>query len=758
MQYFSRKRRLLAEPESSGFDIKIDLDKVISAGNRQWHVIVVVTIAMLALGVAYLFFAVPRYTSTASLLIDSSNRQIVGQLASENDALSDDSSVLSQVEILKSEKIAVAVVERLNLRDNAVLRSERTSGLGTVISAVRSVIDLRQWFAPKRPPTSLDQQTAMLVAQISRNLAVERVGRSLVLSVSYTSTDAQLAAEIAKAYADAYLVDQLDSKYDATRRASDWLLDRIGELKQKSVDADLAVQKFKAAHGLFTVDGELISDKQLSELNSQLVIAQADLAKTEAKYARLKSIIDSGSLNTVVNDALTSQLITGFREKYLEASRREADIASRLGEGHVQAVRLRTEMDEYKRLMFEELSRIASSSQNELRVARQREANLEQQVQSASKTSETANKAQVQLRELQRESESYKQLYQTFLQRYQEALQQQSFPITDARIISRPQVPGSPSSPKFTLVIAAAAFLGMVLGVGTAGLREFRDRFFRNGDQIREELDLEYLGNVPLLSDQAVMPHAAHISAEGGGLSESTSHLAYVVKNPLTPFAETLRNAKLAVDVSNEGKSCRVVGILSTLPGEGKTTIAINFADLLASQGSKVLLIDADLRNPGATRLLGDPSSTGLVEVLQKEVEPRDAIVTVSPTQLTFLPASMKRRVSNSADLLASKSLGNLLSWLREHYDYIIFDLPPLAPVIDSRAIASKMDAFVYVVEWGKTTRSVVRRSIEENDIVSAKCVGALLSKVDRRRFALYQGHGSRDRYMKEYDGYYTFQ
>jgi succinoglycan biosynthesis transport protein ExoP len=418
-------------------------------------------------------------------------------------------------------------------------------------------------------------------------------------------------------------------------------------------------------------------------------------------------------------------------------------------------------MEEYKRLMFEELSRIADSSLSELRIARQREANVEQQVQTANQTSARAGKAQVQLRELQRESDSYKTLYQTFLQRYQEALQQRSFPITDARVISRAQVPGGPSSPKFMLVIIGAALAGIALGVALAVLREFRDRFFRNGEQIQKELSLEYLGSAPLLVERPVVVGAgaaARLSSDGNTEGESQPNLSYVVRNPLTPFAEALRNTKLAVDVSNEGKQCKVVGILSTLPGEGKTTIAINFAELVASQGARVLLIDGDIRSPGATKLLGDRSGKGLVEVLQREIEPRDAIFTVSPTRLAFLPTVPRRRISYSSELLASKAMTETLAWLRQHYDYIVFDLPPLAPVVDSRAIASKIDAFIYVVEWGKTTRSVVRRSLEENDIIDSKCVGALLSKVDRRRFALYQSYGSKERYLKDYGNYYTFQ
>ncbi len=349
--------------------------------------------------------------------------------------------MLSQVEILSSQKIALDVVDKLDLLNNPQFQADKKSAIGSVVGGVKSIVNFRTWFTPEDVAASKELARQSAADALVRGLNASRVGRTYVLSIDYTSHSPELAAKVANEVAESYLADQLDSKYEATRRASEWLQQRIEELKQKSLETDMAVQKFKSTNNLISTGGQLISDQQLSQLNSQLILAQTSLANAKAEYDRVKSITDSGQLDASVTEALNSTVINGLQDKYLDASRRAADIASRLGEDHLQAVRLRNEMQEYRRLMFEELNRIASSKASTLKVAADRESDLENQVKQATSVSADANDAQVQLRQLERESDTYKTLYGTFLQRYQEATQQQSFPITEARIISKATPP-----------------------------------------------------------------------------------------------------------------------------------------------------------------------------------------------------------------------------------------------------------------------------------------------------------------------------
>ncbi|MGX5667718.1 polysaccharide biosynthesis tyrosine autokinase [Rhizobium daejeonense] len=740
------------EPDSE----VIDVEAVLAILRRQWVVVAACMAAGLLLGLVYLISAVPLYTSQISVLIDRSNKQFADQLTLGGGVLDDEGSVLSQVELLKSETIALSVVDKLKLVDDPQFQASFGSLYKSVYRSVVKIFSVSQWFSSDDIDTGADieQRKRDAAAGVQGNIDVTRVGRSYVLTVEYVSPFPGLSQKIANALGDAYLEDSLNSKYEATRRASNWLLERIAELRQQALDTDLAVQKFKSANGLVTAGDQLVSDQQLSELNSALIVAQSDVAKSKAKLQRIEQIIASGQTDAIVSDVLDSSISNELRTKYLNASKLEAQISAKLGPRHVQAVRLRAEMDEYKRLMFDELNRIAQGYRSEVDVAEAREKTLAASVAEATGVSATANETMVQLRELEREAETYRNLYQTFLQRYQEAVQQQSFPLTDARIISRASEASRPSHPKKIVVLAGFLALGMFAGAGVGAFREFRDRFFRVGDQIRSTLGLEFLGTAPLMAENAA--YKAEPVSDPRTVAKFGPIYDYVVDHPLSSFAETLRNSKIAVDLACSTKKTKVIGIISTLPGEGKSTIAVNFAELLAAQGARTTLIDADLRNPGATRALAQHAQAGILEAILGNQDLGRLCLVNPRTGLRFLPAVIKQRVPHSSELLSSPGMKSIISRLSEVNDYIIVDLPPLAPVVDARAFAGTVDAFLFVVEWGKVSRRLVRQSVEADNYLFNKCVGVILNKVDQGKQKLYQKYGSSEYYYRTYSKYYN--
>lgn len=732
---------------------ELDLDGLIAIVRRQWRVAALCVAVFVALGIGYVLTAVPRYTARTSVLIDRGNRQVVEQLSTIGGVLDDEASVLSQVELLRSETIGLSAVDRLKLQDDSEFMAGRRNPVLAVLSDIRSMLDIGRRLRGDGQ-SRLDQIEANRRQAFERllgNMKVSRVGRSYVLEISYTATSPRLAAAVAGAIADAYLTDKLDAKYDATRRAGTWLQQRIEELRQRSLESDLTVQRFRAANGLVTANDRLVSDQQLAELNSALIVARADTARARARSDRIETIIASGETEAIVADALDSSVISALREKYLESAKREAEISRRLGEGHVQAARLRQEMAEYDRLMFDELRRIARSYQSELEVAQSRERQITQGVRNATDISVTAGETQVQLRELERTAETYRNLYQTFLQRYQEAVQQQSFPVTEARIISRAVPPTGASEPRLSLVLALCLALGCGVGGAVGAFREFRDRFFRTGEQVRDVLGLEYLGSVQLMEPQPVR----RLRAEPvrGEVYRKNEISGFATEHPSSAFAETLRSARIAADVHIDRPN-KVIGFVSVLPGEGKSTIAMNFAQALAGS-ARVLLIDADLRNPGATRALGGHAEEGLLEVLLEGRAPASAMLTDPDTGLKFLPAVVRRRIPHSSELLASAAMARLLAQAAGEFDYIILDLPPLGPVVDARAVAPRIDGFVMVVEWGGTSRKAVRDTLNAEQQIASRCLGVILNKVDAGRMKLYEGYGSPDYYASRYTHYY---
>ncbi|WP_442129085.1 polysaccharide biosynthesis tyrosine autokinase [Rhizobium leguminosarum] len=740
--------------ENAGAGERIDVERLIAIVRRQWRVVAVCVSIFAILGFVYILTAVPRYTATTSVLIDRGNSEIVNQMSSNvGIPIEDDASVLSEVELFKSDSISMTVVDKLKLLENP----DFTSPPRSPISMMRSMLNFRTWFASDDVAADdVDTQRRNAADMIVDKMDVARIGRSYALSISYTSTSPELASKIATAIAEAYLVDKLNSKYDATRRASGWLQERIDELKQKALDSDLAVQKFRTVNNLVTTGGQyqLLSDQQLSELTTQLITAQAETAKARARYERVKSIIDNKRTDAIVTDVLDNSISNDLRKKYLEASKFEAEISARLGPDHVQAVRLRAEMAEYQRLMFEELNRIAESYQSELQVAESREKSLQSSVSQATGVTAAAGEIQVQLRELERTADTYRNLYQTFLARFQEATQQQSFPITDSRIITRAQAPTAPSAPKKPLILALAMALGAAFGGGIGAYREFRDRFFRTGEQVRDVLSLEYIGHVPAVDPKDGV-NSSNEPETGRGLQKGNAITNYVVNHPLSAFAETMRSAKIAVDMENPSLRSKVIGVISCLPGEGKSTVAINLAKLLAMQGSRTLLIDADLRNPGATSAIGSHAEHGILEALLEGKPVRDLVLLDSTSKLAFLPAVVRRRIPHSSDLLSSSIMVNLLEEMKAHFDYIVLDLPPLGPVVDARAISPMLDASLAVIEWGRTSRRVVRTTFSVQPELMRKCIGVVLNKVDTEKLKLYRSYGSGEYYYSRYAAYY---
>lgn len=240
------------------------------------------------------------------------------------------------------------------------------------------------------------------------------------------------------------------------------------------------------------------------------------------------------------------------------------------------------------------------------------------------------------------------------------------------------------------------------------------------------------------------------------GLTLPTSVARYAVDHPLSSFAETLRSTRLAIDLGISAKSgARIVGVVSALPSEGKSTISINLAQLLAGQGARVLLLDADIRNPGATRAMARHASEGLLEVLLEGRSVQDVLLRDEKTKLAFLPTVVKQRVPHSSELLTSAQMHKLLAEASNAFDYIIVDLPPLGPVVDARAMAGRIDGFIFVTEWGKTARRAVRNTVENEVHIRKKCLGVILNKVDTEKLKLYRAYGSSEYYHSRYTRYY---
>jgi succinoglycan biosynthesis transport protein ExoP len=700
----------------------IDLDLVLAAARRQAKVIIGAIAVCILLGGVYLSVAVKKYTGSADILIDG---RTFGQLQNEQAGLVFNTSAIdSQVEVIKSQRVAIAVIRKLNLTNDPEFVGR--SFVAKIFSWLLSrPFDVASSEDVEDEKAALERKAEMTFA---KQLNVKRVDKTFVITVDFLSRDPDKAARIANAIADAYLLDQLDSKYEAARRASGWLQERITELRQKSIKADLAVQKFREKNNLITTGGRLINDQQLTELNSQLTSARAERARAEARYDRIQTIIKERQMDAAVSEALTSPVINDLRTKYLTASKRLAELMARLGPSHVQVIALQQEVKDYENQIFGELSRISESYKSDVDIARAREQAISDGLNRLVDTQAGDNRVLVELRDMEREAETYRGLYQTFLQRNQELVQQQSYPVTEARVISRANRPISASQPRPLIVMAISLIGGIAVGTGLGMLREYRDRAFRTGEQVRTELGVEFLGLVPLQSAEELDQPP---TMQGTKLPSVPPIMQFAVAHPLSRFADTLRTVKVALDLEQPSGKARVIGVASAVSGEGKSAISSNLAMVFGSTGARTLLIDGDLRRCGLSRGLRANAERGLADVVMNKASLSSVVSQIEDTNVWLLASPPDTRMANSSQILGSPAMGALIEMASKHFDYIVIDLPPLGALVDGRAIEPYLGSYLMVVHWGDTPRATLREILEQNAAVNAKCIGAILNKAD---------------------------
>jgi capsular exopolysaccharide synthesis family protein len=787
--------QLEAESPEENLTLSEVIEQTTGLVRRRFPIFVFITACCFALGLVYLFTTPPSYTSHAMLLIDSSKlRLLQEQQTPLADVPIDTAQVETQVEILKSENIALSVIKEMKLTEDPEFVGASPGLLGWLLE------HLSQRRAPDGEVSQTKLERRALAAFFDKR-SITRVGRTYVLDVGFTSLNAARAAAIANAIGDAYIVDQLEAKYQATKRASGWLQDRITDLRKQATDADRAVLDYKEKNKIISVRGassvggpRLLGEQQLEDLNTQLGTARAAAEDAKAKLEQINDVMQR-DVPITGTDSLRSEVINKLRDQYLEIAAKEAVWSARYGKDHLAAVNLRTQMAELRRAIRDELGRIAESYNSDYEIAKARVGGLERELQRLVASSQVTNRDRVGLTDLESTAKVYHSIYDNFLQKFMEAIQQQSFPITEARVISVAAAPERKSAPSAVRVLGVACFIGIMLSFGAATVREALDKVFRTPRDIESTLHIQCLAVLPRLGSRGLLAKAKRIlagndgvaggragSSEVSGLITSIINqdaaskaaalpkevaenrrlqfpkgmfLRQVVDEPLSAFAEAFRSIKIAADINGAGRENKVIGIISTVPREGKSTVAVNFAELIAHSGKRVILLDADLRNPALTRTVAPPQlRAGLLEVLKNQACLNDVICADEQTGMRFIPAVSKSHVVHAAEILASTAFDRFVDSLREKYDYVILDLPPLGPVVDARATTRVVDAYIYVIEWGKTPKSIVQQQLRAAPEIYDRLLGAVLNKSNlavMQRYENYKGYHYEGSYYGSY-------
>jgi polysaccharide biosynthesis transport protein len=741
-----------------------DLIKVL----RRRRAIIAGTVAVTTLGTAVLAYNMtPQYTAGSAIAIEPRQSRILNTQSVVEQVPQDRTMIETEIKLLGSRSFAHYAIESLGLLDdpdfNPVLRAELEGkaaaqtaqqpeqGFGTVVASL--VQPLADWVPdswlvatglaqPALPPATPDpyaQQTALegAIDTLLGGLTVEQSGNSYVIAIQYTSSDPQEAATVANDVAKLYVDNKLDIKRSANTRAAEWLSARAEQLRAALLRSESAIAAYRADNELIDSGGVMLDDEQLAALNKELIVTQAERTQRTAKLNMVRKMRARGESLDSVMEVISSPIIGNLRQQETELLREEAQLAQEYGVNHPKLIEIRAERHKLAAKIDMEIENIVRALENELAITQARETALQQHLAQAKGNRVQNRAAEVDLRELERESEANRLLYTTVLNRYKELNEQQDIVEAGARVISSATAPSRPSFPRPKLMIAVgftgSLMLGMLLAIAAEGL----ESGLRSGRQVEQALGVPHLGLVPKLS----------------GLKGDKPH-QYLIKKPRSAYSEAVRAVQVGLHFSNPERPPQVILVTSSLPGEGKTTLALSLAATAARSGHKTVVVDLDMRHPSVRRELGQAiSGPGLVEAVSGEHSIDDVIYRDDAVP-NLHAITISRSTSNPTDLLASPKLLSLLTQLRSRYNYIILDAPPLLGLADTRIAARLADAVLFAVCWGKTNDEVAVNAIDSLLESRTSVAGAVLTQVDVRSHTK-RAYGDALQYYGKYEKYY---
>ncbi len=689
---------------------------------------------------AVLFGLTPQYRATATILVDTRERDILKDREAVGRAGPENGAIESQAELIKSPAVLRKVAEKYRLYED-----EELMGSTGLIGWIKWLLisPLGAVFGEPSDAAEPDRLSRAVDLLMSRVHAARR-NQTYVIELSVWSESAAKAAKLANGIAETYLAEQVGSKNETTRQATQWLNEEVERLRTKLIASENAYETYKAQAGLFSAGGQQLADRQVAQLNEQLVMARARAAEAQAKYDQLRQIT-AEKLHSAVSspDVLQSSVLSNLRNQYAEVGRKHAELTARYGPRHPQVVSINAELSNLSKQIADELERIVASAKTEVEMAKSRQASLSSSMEELKVSAAESNKKAVKLSELEREAQANRALFEAFLARAKETGAQLNLHLPDARILSAASIPLAPSYPRKGLMIGLGFFGSLGAGIFLALVRGMLSEGFQRAGDLQSALGLAPLATIPFVAPKPTQSlrrvgstprraSPAKLTRIAPAPADAEGHrLAnLVVSDPNSAFAESIHSLYFALRQLVTERQMNVILFASALPGEGKSTVAANVARAASLYGERVLLIDADLRRPSLISKLGLPPSRGLVAAVRKECDLRSTIQRDRATPLHIMPSVNRLSGTEALALLASPELPRLISELRPHYDLILLDTAPLLPVADSRFLLGMADGVVLIVASEQTSRTAVKAALQENPLLERKILGAVMNRV----------------------------
>ena len=688
---------------------EIDLGQLLHTVWRGKFWILLTTLIALLIGGYYAFrMATPTFTASALVALESRQEQVV-DLESVMTGLSGDQvTINTEVEVIRSRGLAEKLVLELDLVEdpefNSWLESEPKFSIGMVIGTIRTLV---LGPPPAGPPPSERTVLDSVIDRVLTVISVSNVRQSYVFQITAVTEDPEKSALIANTLAELYIRDQLDVKFAATEKATEFLTERVSQLQGELEAAESAAKAFNAGTDLVSPEALVGLNRQIKELRDRLGEARASEAQAQARVTALEEAAAAGDLPRMAelaDDRTLDRIATLLRNN-------PGTDRATFTERYEQIVaRARLEADRAAAQIAALQSTIA-----------QQEAQIERQSGDL-----------VKLQQLEREAEASRLIYEYFLNRLKETSVQQGIQQADSRLLSRAVVPLSPSAPRKSMILALSLVLGAFVGAALIMARELAQNTFRVAEELESRTGYSVIGQIPAIPAR-----------------RRKNVLKYLMDKPTSAAAEAIRNLRTSLLLSDIDSPPQIIMSTSSIPGEGKTTQSLALTQNLSGMGKKVLLIEGDIRRRVFAEYFEIKGRQGLLSVLSGEAALEDVVVHEERMKADILVG--EKSSINAADVFSSDRFARFLTELREKYDYIIIDTPPVLAVPDARVIGQSVDAIVYTVKWDSTAHRQVLDGLKSFESVNLKVSGLVLSQINVRGMKRY-GYG--DSYGS-YSGYY---
>ncbi|MDD4073105.1 MAG: polysaccharide biosynthesis tyrosine autokinase [Desulfobacterales bacterium] len=713
------------------------LDYVRVLMKRRWTIVSVFVAVVLFVAV-HTFTSVPIFQASARIVIEKENPNLV----SIQEVMAVDSTgtdyYQTQYKIIESRAVARDVIKKLDLNSSPEFFPEPDDSV--IATAKRWIRDqacgFQDWLKsliqtgdkmsdpPALADSEIDPDSGLVNSVISR-INVQPIRNSRLVDVLVEAKDPVMAARMANTVVHSYIDKNLETKLKAAKDGVKWLSDRIDEERLKVEEAENALLRYKEKNEIitdFSSDAEKITAQKLASLNEQVVGAESSRVEAETRYRQAMELEDSPDMLDSIPEVLSNPLIGQIKAMEVQLYNRMSELSKKYGRNHPQMVAIDAELADLQKRKNREIQRVVNSLRNEYKLALAREESLKQSLSRQKKESLQMNQKAVQYGVLQRQAESSRNMYELLVKRFKETSLTEEMKTGNIRIVDRAEVPRNPVKPNKKLNLLLALVVGLMLGIGLAFFLEYLDNTIKLPDEVKDYLKIPYLGPLPVFaSDEKVGETAGEL---------------FTIHSPKSTASELFRGIRTGILFSSVDKAHQVILVTSAGPYEGKTTCASNLAITMAQSGSRVIVVDCDLRRPRVHKFFRIARDIGLSSVLSGSSELKNAIVSSSVENLDLIPSGPIP--PNPAEVLGSKKMSRFIEVLKKNYDCVIIDSPPISAVTDSVILSQLADGVVLIIRSGGTPKQVVRHALSQLQSVNAHILGAVLNGVSTGKDSYY--------------------